>query len=182
MTSIPRKWNQCDPLFEAASQHWREKEYQEEKNDTNQNRVSGGGGAGAGAGAGGAYDPIFMDLMIHSPKSTLPLHSYYNEFRLGHGDPLIKAAMRSWPCTTVDEEDVDERPSRVRTRVVSLPPCHVVATSPFTTRRSWSTRNGMQNESILHVENVGHVDHPAGVNERRFILLSDERRFVVVDE
>jgi hypothetical protein len=47
-------------------------------------------------------DPIFQDLMIHSPKSTLPLHNYYSEFRLGQGDPLLKAAMVKWPNTTTE--------------------------------------------------------------------------------
>lgn len=56
-------------------------------------------------------DPGFHDLVKPSSNGAdpaaglLPLHNYYSEFRLGHGDPLLKASMGSWPNTTTDFAD-----------------------------------------------------------------------------
>mmetsp|Transcript_43333 Transcript_43333/g.105008 ORF Transcript_43333/g.105008 Transcript_43333/m.105008 type:complete len:233 (+) Transcript_43333:332-1030(+) len=60
-------------------------------------------------------DPNFEGLLNSSVATTATtttmsgsgsappaMHTYYNEFRLGHGDPLIKAAMKRWPCATTD--------------------------------------------------------------------------------
>eukprot|EP00980_Cylindrotheca_fusiformis_P008903 scaffold1900_cov123-Cylindrotheca_fusiformis.AAC.29 len=49
-------------------------------------------------------DPLYADLMTPA-NGDLPLHNYYSEFRLGQGDPLMKAAMKQWPCTTTEDEE-----------------------------------------------------------------------------
>jgi hypothetical protein len=49
-----------------------------------------------------------------SLAQLIPLHNYYSEFRLGHGDPLLKAAMSQWPCTTTDFSDPEIHPNRKR--------------------------------------------------------------------
>ena len=62
----------------------------------------------------GKEDPNYQDLMIHSPPAALPLHNYYSEFRLGQGDPLMKAAMEKWPYTSTEDEPVEgmKKPKR----------------------------------------------------------------------
>jgi hypothetical protein len=93
--------------------------------------------------AGVVYrDPIFQDMMIHSPKSTLPLHNYYSEFRLGQGDPLMKAAMKKWPYTTTgDDEDKEAEQQKqepvVRTRSLRHYSDHTLA-DPSSGHRFWS--------------------------------------------
>lgn len=52
-------------------------------------------------------DRLYDDLMGNSNPSSSGLHNYYTEFRLGQGDPLLKAAMKQWHNTTVDNEGED---------------------------------------------------------------------------
>jgi hypothetical protein len=58
-------------------------------------------------------DPCFQRLTKSLTWSTdsasrcHALHNYYSEFRLGHGDPLLKAAMRNWPHTTTEYSSPD---------------------------------------------------------------------------
>jgi hypothetical protein len=158
---MPAKINHGDPLFSAATEHWNEKTARPAGSDENFNQQGGGTIQ---------QDPIFMDLMIHCPKSALPLHSYYSEFRLGQGDPLMKAAMKRWPFTTIPEEE--EHPFRPPlTRALVVPPCHVLSAllSPTSIR-----------QDILHMDDVGHIEQGSS-GERRAVLMSDDRRFVLVE-
>mmetsp|Transcript_18483 Transcript_18483/g.45804 ORF Transcript_18483/g.45804 Transcript_18483/m.45804 type:complete len:124 (-) Transcript_18483:127-498(-) len=59
----------------------------------------------ASASANPKKDPLFEQMMTPSTGENvqdLPLHNYYSEFRIGQGDPLLKASMEGWSCTTVD--------------------------------------------------------------------------------
>jgi hypothetical protein len=121
-----RKTAKGDPLFDAARK-W------EGLNTVNKEHEA----------AGMVHqDPIFQDMMIHTPKSTLPLHNYYSEFRLGQGDPLLKAAMKKWPYTTTgDDEDTEAEQQKqeqvVRTRSLGHYPDHTLA-DPSSGHRFWS--------------------------------------------
>ena len=83
-------------------------------------------------------DPLYQDLMIHSPKASLPLHNYYKEFRLGQGDPLMKAAMEKWPCTTTsgDEDKGLQHGER---------PCTTLC-DPMSGHEMWSSND------VVHIE------------------------------
>lgn len=57
-------------------------------------------------------DPLFEQMMTPSTGENvqdLPLHNYYGEFRMGHGDPLMKASMEGWNCTTVDGKQTKQK-------------------------------------------------------------------------
>ena len=45
-------------------------------------------------------DPVYVDQMFKTSMAETGLHNYYQEFRLGQGDPLLKASMKQWPNTT----------------------------------------------------------------------------------
>jgi hypothetical protein len=112
-----------------------------------------------------------MDHMIHCPKSALPLHSYYSEFRLGQGDPLLKAAMKRWPFATRRNEEcpysssLPSRPSL--TRALTGPPCRVLSDPSVVV-----LGERLPTDIILHMDNVGHIE---GNGERRYVLMSDDR-------
>ena len=93
---------------------------------------------------------------------------------MGQGDPLLGAAMKRWPCTTVNAKE-EPKPQVVATRALSLIPCRTLV-DPSVGKLVWSTND------ILHMDNVGHVETApsADPGERRFILLSEDRRFIVV--
>eukprot|EP00934_Nitzschia_sp_Nitz4_P008082 Nitzschia sp. Nitz4//scaffold87_size112219//7785//8189//NITZ4_004057-RA/size112219-processed-gene-0.1-mRNA-1//1//CDS//3329559318//8072//frame0 len=99
------------------------------------------------------HDPLFVNMMVHLPKTMLPLHNYYSEFRLGQGDELFRAVMKSWPCTSTPV--MEEHPMLPLTRCLTVAPCHTLA-------NTWSP------------------DPVYECSERRFVMLSDERQFVMV--
>jgi hypothetical protein len=166
MTEI-RKTEKGDPLFDAARK-W------EGLDTVNQEQEA----------AGVVHqDPIFQDLMIHTPKSTLPLHNYYSEFRLGQGDPLMKATMKKWPYTSTGDDDEDnnnkegEQPKQepvVRTRSLGHYPDHTLA-DPSSGHQFWSFND------VVHIDQEGNLvgtnkrgdehDNAAEAKERRFVLL-----------
>jgi hypothetical protein len=149
-----------DPLFDAARK-W------EGLNTANQEEEAAGVVR---------QDPIFQDLMIHSPKSTLPLHNYYSEFRLGHGDPLMKASMKKWPFTTTGDEDKEAEQQKqepaVRTRSLGHYPDHTLA-DPSSGHHFWSFND------VVHIDQEGKLvgtkrgddDAPAEAKERRFVIV-----------
>ena len=75
-------------------------------NTTNEVMTGGGGNALKYSHGLGKEDPNYQDLMMHSTEPNLPLRNYYSEFRLGQGDPLLRAAMANWPYTSVGDEAV----------------------------------------------------------------------------
>jgi hypothetical protein len=159
MTEI-RKISNGDPLFDAARK-W------EGLNTANKEQEA----------AGVVHqDPIFQDLMIHSPKSTLPLHNYYSEFRLGQGDPLMKAAMKKWPFTTTGDEDKEtEQPKLepvVRTRSLGRYPDHTLA-DPSSGHQFWSFNDvvHIDQEGKLVGTKRGDADDAADTKERRFVIV-----------
>ena len=184
----PAKFHHGDPLFSAVCNH----SHVEEHHLNNDRRR-----------LHHQEDPILMDLMIHCPKSSsLPLHSYYSEFRLGQGDPLIKAAMKRWPFTTIPDDENEEAQNHEqqnlipRTRALAIPPCRVLS-APLSSSSLWlssSTESPTATrrvQEIVHMDNVGHIERRGGTtreetherspDERRFILMSEDRRFVLVE-
>jgi hypothetical protein len=92
-----------------------------------------------------------------SVSRLMPLHSYYGEFRLGQGDPLFKAAMSQWPCTTTDFTDPEVTPQR---RVKS---CTAV----------FEPSSMMPFNDIVHLQHLD-LEHENTMRERRFTMLDDE--------
>jgi hypothetical protein len=98
-----------------------------------------------------------------STMRLMPLHSYYGEFRLGHGDPLLKAAMQRWPCTTTDfaEPESLHRKTSVGDGSCStlVNPCSSASMMPFN-----------------DIFKLNHLDleHENTVRERRFVLVDDD--------
>lgn len=89
----------------------------------------------------GEQDPAYKNLVKREGQQGA-LHNYYSEFRLGHGDPLMKSSMESWPYTSTKSEDEElvhdsknRRPDNgKRVTTVSLPYCSTVSNplaSPF---------------------------------------------------
>jgi hypothetical protein len=92
----------------------------------------------------------------------LPLHNYYGEFRLGQGDPLLKAAMDHWPCTTTDFSDpvvTPNRKNRPASCTALMDPASVASLLPF--------------NDILMLHHLD-LEHEHTVRERRFVLLDEQ--------
>jgi hypothetical protein len=112
-------------------------------------------------------DPEYSHLMKSSTDEDpstirlMPLHSYYGEFRLGHGDPLFKAAMQQWPCTTTDFAE----PETSTTRKISSG--DIFCLSPH------SAASMMPFNDILKLDQLG-LEHESTVVERRYVLLDEE--------
>jgi hypothetical protein len=112
-------------------------------------------------------DPEYSHLMKSSTDEDLssmrwmPLHSYYGEFRLGHGDPLFKAAMQQWPCTTTDFAE----PETTATRKTSFGDGSCTSLT--------CAASMMPFNDILKLDQLG-LEHENTVRERRYVLLDDE--------
>jgi hypothetical protein len=97
-----------------------------------------------------------------SSARFVPLHNYYGEFRLGQGDPLMKAAMEQWPCTTTDFSEPVVNPNRKKrpaSCTALLDPAFGASLLPF--------------NDIVRLEHLD-LDHEHTIRERRFILLDDQ--------
>lgn len=98
-------------------------------------------------------DPLYKDLMTPATgqNDDLPLHNYYSEFRLGQGDPLMKASMGQWPYTTTDEDRQPKVPSPKldcgkKCTAVGFPACSTVAAPNRTT-------SSLLFNDVVHIEN-----------------------------
>lgn len=145
-----------DPLLAAFVNEWSVDTTEDEKNMSN-----------------GSQDPCYMGAMNDMSQAALPLHSYYSEYRWGHGDPLMLAAMKQWPYTTVPEEH--QMHHLPRTQALAIAPCRSIIDPSILSVR------GLPHD-MLHMDNVGHLEQSGAEGERRFILLSDERRFIVLND
>ncbi|KAL3905587.1 MAG: hypothetical protein SGARI_004388 [Bacillariaceae sp.] len=96
-----------------------------------------------------------------SASRLMPLHSYYGEFRLGQGDPLLKSAMRQWPCTTTDFSDPE-----------SSNPSH----SRGVTKSCTALMDPSSMMPFNDIVNLQHLDleHEGTVRERRFVILDED--------
>ncbi len=113
-------------------------------------------------------DPSFQLLTRSATNGAdpasrlLPLHNYYSEFRLGHGDPLLKAAMSNWPNTTTD------------------------CSSPDSPRSSKSVRGGSCTALMDPSFTISKMPFSDVVPVHKLVLAQDdcvgERRFILVDE
>ncbi|KAG7351914.1 hypothetical protein IV203_007962 [Nitzschia inconspicua] len=114
-------------------------------------------------------DAEYLQLMRSSSSedpSTLrlmPLHSYYGEFRLGHGDPLFKAAMQQWPCTTTEfcEPESNHRKRKLRDGSCTTLVNHL------------ATASMMPFNDIVKLNHLD-LEHESIVRERRFVLLDED--------
>ena len=105
----------------------------------------------------GKEDPNYQDLMIHSTPNALPLHNYYSEFRLGQGDPLMKAAMETWPYTSTEEEPVEATKKPKRKHAQKKQGCNILADHSF-----WFFND------IVHIEKHKLVgSKPASTSQER---------------
>ena len=153
--ACPSKREIGDPLFSAFVKEWSEDTKAEQKHISN-----------------GIQDPCYLGA-TDDASQALPLHSYYSEYRWGHGDPLMMAAMKRWPYTTVPEDQ--QMRHLPRTQALAIPPCRTIIDPSIMSVR------GLPHD-MMHMDNVGHIEQSGAEGERRFILLSDERRYVIVNE
>ena len=151
----PSKHQVGDPLLAAFVNEWSLETKEEQKHSSN-----------------GIQDPCYLGATSNTSEA-LPLHSYYSEYRWGHGDPLMLAAMKRWPYTTVPENQ--QMHFLPRTKALAIPPCRSLIDPSIMSIR------GLPHD-MVHMDNVGHIERNGAEGERRFILLSDERRFVFVNE
>jgi hypothetical protein len=103
-----------------------------------------------------------------SSMRLMPLHNYYGEFRLGHGDPLFKAVMQQWPCTTTEFCE-PESSSNYRKRKLSTAgdgSCTTLLTPSATM---------MPFNDIVKLDHFKLEEHDDNlVRERRFVILDGD--------
>jgi hypothetical protein len=105
--------------------------------------------------SGPKSDPLYADLMAPADgqSNSLPLHNYYSEFRLGQGDPLMKAAMKQWPYTSTEGDETPKpiTPESIKPdkgencNIVGFPVCSAVA-APL------QTTSSLLFNDIVHIE------------------------------
>lgn len=114
-------------------------------------------------------DPGFQVLTRSSsngsdPASSPPaLHNYYSEFRLGHGDPLLKAAMSTWPHTTTEYSSPTSPRSSKAVRAGSC--------TTLLDPSSGSCKLPIPDGALLHEPELAG-DESDG--ERRFVLVDED--------
>ncbi|KAL3944090.1 MAG: hypothetical protein SGBAC_001821 [Bacillariaceae sp.] len=107
-------------------------------------------------------DPLFEQMMAPSSGGNaqdLPLHSYYSEFRIGQGDPLLKASMQGWACTSIDGEET-KPPQKLATHLDSGENCDVVgfpAVSAVGFPNETALAAPLKNASLL-LNDVVHIE------------------------
>lgn len=110
------------------------------------------------------------------------MHNYYGEFRLGHGDPLFKAAMSHWPCTTTDYSlpQMPDSPrlhaqARSKSLGASSSSCRAIVEAAGTDLMDPSSV-----ASLWPFADIVQLDHlnleAALTKERRFVLLDSSGR------
>ena len=150
---------QGDPLMEAAMKHFSGHQLAARNDAESRTRTI-------------ETDPVYREVCYHDPRPTQVVPRY-EEFRLGHGDPLLKAAM--WhhkqdmiftpnsPRPSIDSGSVDAE--RIKSTALSLPiydwaPYYTDVVHLDKTKLSSSTREG---------SNAVHKDpnSPKGITELR---------------
>ena len=112
-----------DPLLEAAMRYNSiMNPVAEERNDRDDFKRSNSGGV--------EPDPVFREVCYHDPRPT-QIVPRYGEFRLGHGDPILKAAMNhhtkdmiftpNSPRPSIGKESVDRQNIVKNLQQLSLP-------------------------------------------------------------
>lgn len=111
------------------------------------------------------YQQLMKSTSMEDASSArlMPLHSYYGEFRLGHGDPLFKAAMQRWPCTTTDftepESIANHRKRSDGSCNVLMDPSAAATVMPF--------------NDIVRLNHLD-LEHENTVTERRYVLVDED--------
>ena len=106
-------------------------------------------------------DPLFEQMMAPTTDANvqdLPLHNYYSEFRVGQGDPLMKASMEGWSCTTVDGKETKQKQP---THLDHGENCHVVgfpAASAVGFPNETAIAAPLQTTASLLLNDVVHID------------------------
>jgi hypothetical protein len=135
--------------------------------------------------------PNSTSAMAMNTMMTLPaMHNYYGEFRLGHGDPLFKAAMKRWDCTTTDYSvpeipDIPKIHAQARSKSLGATPtvssCRALMES--TGRDIVAAPSSSSMWPFVDIVELDHLQLEAAmVKERRFVLLDEQGRPVAEAE